>query len=145
MRPVARIRGLPLSAKVPLLVAVLMIVLGAIASERVLTRLAAIQEERLRDLAGLYFDGLAVAVLPAALRGDVWEAFDALDRATRQRRGISALVTTLATEDGLVLASSDPLRFPSGDPLPEAFLTSATPEAVALDASHPDGAGPVAA
>ena len=137
MRRVGSLRSLPLAAKAPLLVAALMIALGAVASERVLTRLAEIQQERLRDLAGLYFDGLSVAILPAALRGDVWEAFDALDRAARQRRGMSALVTTLATEDGVVLASSDPLRFPSGEPMPEDLQAAAVPEAVTLDASRP--------
>jgi hypothetical protein len=130
-------RRLPLAAKAPLLVAALMVALGAVASERVLTRLAEIQQERLRDLAGLYFDGLSVAILPAALRGDVWEAFDALDRAARQRRGISALVTTLATGDGRVLASSDPLRFASGDVLPDDLQAAALPESVTLDAARP--------
>lgn len=127
-----RLRGLPLAAKVPLLVAGLMIVLGAIASERVLSRLAALQERQLRDLAGLYFDGLSVAILPAALREDVWEAFDALDRATRQGHSLSAAVTTLATEGGLVLASSDPVRFPSGAPAPEALAAARTPDTVTL-------------
>jgi hypothetical protein len=75
------------------------------------------QERQLRELAALYFDGLSVAVLPAALRNDVWEAFDALDRATHQERSLSARVTTLATDDGEVVASRDPSRFPTGSRL----------------------------
>lgn len=132
-----RLHGLPLAIKVPLLVAGLMMVLGAIASERVLARLDDLQERRLRDLAALYFDGLSVAILPAALRSDVWEAFDALDRATRQERSISAQVTTLSTEDGVVLASSDPVRFPSGMPVPDEFTAAATPEAITLTTAAP--------
>ena len=127
-----RMNWLPLTARVPLLVAGLMILLGAIASERVLSRLAEMQERQLRELAALYFDGLSVAVLPAALRGDVWEAFDALDRATHSGRSLSARVTTLSTADGAVLASSDPLRFPTGSRIEAPLADAATPESLAL-------------
>lgn len=108
------LRTLPLTVRTPLMVAALMVVVGTIASERVLTKLAETQQRQLRELAALYLDGLSVAVLPAAIRQDVWEAFDALDRATRQDRGLRALVTTVVSDDGLVLASSDPARFPTG-------------------------------
>ncbi|MBA3325329.1 MAG: hypothetical protein H0T41_08750 [Rhodobacteraceae bacterium] len=132
-----RLRELPLAARTPLLVAGLMIVLGAIASERVLSRLADVQERQLRDLAGLYLDGLSVAVLPAALRQDVWEAFDALDRATRRDRSLSANVTALATGDGVVLASSDPIRYPSGSAIPADLAAAPTPQTVTLRGASP--------
>lgn len=81
-----------------LLVVALMILLGTIASERALTRFADLQERQIRDLASLYLNELAVAVLPTPLRADVWEAFDALNRATRREGSLSAQVTTL--DDG---------------------------------------------
>ena len=137
MRVLRRVRWLPLTVRVPLLVVGLMLVLGAIASERVLSRLADLQERQLRELAALYFDGLSVAVLPAALRNDVWEAFDALDRATHQERSLSARVTTLATDDGEVVASSDPVRFPTGSRLDAEAVGAPTPDALTLGGSAP--------
>ena len=137
MRILRRVRWLPLTVRVPLLVVGLMLVLGAIASERVLSKLADLQERQLRELAALYFDGLSVAVLPAALRNDVWEAFDALDRATHQERSLSARVTTLATDDGEVVASSDPVRFPTGSRLDAEAVGAPTPDALTLGGSAP--------
>ncbi len=106
--------SLPLTVRAPLIVAVLMVLVGAIASERVLASLTATQERQLRDLAALYLDGLSVAIVPAATRNDVWETFDALDRAQRHDRSVRAIVTTVISEDGSILASSDPTRFPTG-------------------------------
>ena len=130
-----RVYRLPPTIRVPLLVVGLMVGLGAIASERVLSRLADLQEHQVRDLAELYFDGLSVAVLPAALRNDVWEAFDALDRATHQEGSLSALVTTLATDDGEVVASSDPVQFPTGSRVDDKAANASTPDALKLGSS----------
>ena len=104
----------PQTVRAPLIVAILMILVGAIASERVLANLTATQERQLKDLAALYLDGLSVAIVPAAMRNDVWETFDALDRAQRQDRSVRAIVTAAISEDGSVLASTDPGRFPTG-------------------------------
>jgi signal transduction histidine kinase len=135
MTTLKRIQWLPLTVRVPLLVVGLMVVLGAIASERVLSRFADLQQRQLRELAALYFDGLSVAVLPAALRNDVWEAFDALDRATHQERSLSARVTTLATDDGAVVASSDPVRFPTGSQIDAEAARAPLPDALTLGGS----------
>lgn len=132
MRMLRRVHWLPLTVRVPVLVVGLMVILGTIASERVLSRLADLQERQLRELATLYFDGLSVAVLPAALRNDVWEAFDGLDRATYRERSLSARVTTLATEDGEIVASSDPVRFPTGSHIDPGAARAPTPEALML-------------
>lgn len=123
------IKAIPLTVRAPLIVAVLMILVGAIASERVLASLTATQERQLRDLAAVYLDGLSGAVVPAATRNDVWETFDALDRALRQDRSVRAVVTTVISEDGIVLASTDPERFPTASS-EIAFLH----HAVAIDA-----------
>jgi signal transduction histidine kinase len=131
------LRTLPLTVRTPLIVAALMVVVGTIASERVLSKLAETQQRQLRELATLYLDGLSVAVLPAAIRQDVWEAFDALDRATRRDHGLRALVTTVVSEDGQVLASSDPERFPTG-----AMADAGLAEAPAVDALVLTGSAP---
>ena len=65
---------------VPLIVALLMVVISAAISERVLNRLSRTQESFLNGLAETYLDGLSSALVPAVLREDVWEVFDTLDR-----------------------------------------------------------------
>ena len=54
---------------------------------------------------------------------DVWEVFDALDRARdrarESRAGIQPRFTIVALPDDKVLAASDPLRFPTQSALPD--------------------------
>ncbi|GMG85081.1 hypothetical protein LNKW23_42970 [Paralimibaculum aggregatum] len=132
-----RLGALSLSVRVPLLVAALMVVVGVIASERVLSRLAETQQRQLRDLAALYLDGLSVAVLPAALRADVWEAYDALERATRQDRSLRALVTTVVMAEGEILASSDPARYPTGGAAGDRLAHAPPPGGLVLSGEAP--------
>lgn len=106
------LRGLPLSLRVPLIAAALMVLVGVVASRQVLAALGTVQEERLRELARLHVDGLAVALGPAVLRRDVWEVFDTLDRATQAMAGQRMVLTVVADEAGRVIAASDPRRAP---------------------------------
>lgn len=121
-----RILELPLTIRVPVLVALLMIALGSFASERVLTRLAELQQRQLREMAEVLLDGLSVAVMPAVLRQDVWETFDILDRSERRDKGLRMVAAVVALPDGSVLAASDPVRFPSGSRLPPALISAPT-------------------
>jgi hypothetical protein len=105
-----RVRGLPLSLRVPLIAAAMMVLVGVVASQQVLSSLSAVQEARLQELARLHVDGLAVALGPPVLRRDVWEVYDTLDRATAARSGQRMVLTVVADEDGRVIAASDPLR-----------------------------------
>jgi signal transduction histidine kinase len=107
---VLNFRGLPLSARVPLIAAGLMILVGVIASQQVLAALNKVQEARLRELARLHVDGLAVALGPSVLRRDVWEVYDTLDRATTAMAGQRMVLTVVADEAGRVIAASDPRR-----------------------------------
>ena len=93
-----RLRGLPLSLRVPLIAAALMVLVGVVASQQVLSALAAVQEERLREIARLHVDGLAVALGPAVLRRDVWEVYDTLDRATTAMGGTPEFALVLLGE-----------------------------------------------
>lgn len=107
-----RVSALPLSLKVPLIAAGMMVLVGIVASQQVMTSLGAVQEERLRELARLHVDGLAIALGPAVLRRDVWEVYDTLDRATQAMAGQRLVLTVVADDTGRVIAASDPTRAP---------------------------------
>ena len=88
--PEARVRRLgrlaarmPITVKAPIVVVLLMLAIGVVMSERVLSRLVDSQERQLGDLANAYLDGLASPLIEPILRGDPWEVFDILDRAKR--------------------------------------------------------------
>lgn len=107
-----RATGLPLSLRVPLIAAMMMVLVGVVASQQVLSSLSSVQEARLQELARLHVDGLAVALGPAVLRRDVWEVYDTLDRAMAAGSGQRMVLTVVADEAGRVIAASDPLRAP---------------------------------
>ena len=113
-----RLPAWPLTLKVPLLVAALMLAVAVIISQIVLSRLIKDQETNLTLLANAYLDGLSAAVQPAVIRGDVWETFDALDRARGQYSGVEARYAIVELPDGSVLAASDPSSFPIHSPVP---------------------------
>ena len=71
-----RLSHMPLSLRVPVLAAGLMVLVGLVASQQVLAALGTVQDARLRELARLHIDGLSVALGPFVLRKDVWEVFD---------------------------------------------------------------------
>ena len=118
MSRLLRLPRLPLTLKVPLLVAALVIVVAVIISQVVLSRLIKDQEANLALLANAYLDGLSAAVLPAVIRGDVWETFDALDRARGQYTGLEARYAIAELPNGSVLAASDPIAFPIHSAVP---------------------------
>ena len=109
-------RRLPLVARAPLLAAAMTALVGLVASTLVLTAQARLQEDRLRELVLLHVQGLSVALGPAVLRHDVWEAFDTLERATAAGAGRLAL-TVVADAAGRIIAASDPRRAPTDTPL----------------------------
>lgn len=117
MQRLLRLPAWPLTLKVPLLVAALVIAVAAIISQIVLSRLIKDQEANLTLLANAYLDGLSATVLPAVVRGDVWETFDALDRARGQYSGVEARYAIVELPDGSVLAASDPASFPIHSPV----------------------------
>ncbi|KVK54196.1 two-component sensor histidine kinase [Agrobacterium deltaense] len=121
MSLIERIRNIPLTVRVPLMVATLMIVISVIISERVLARLHDMQEQHLNGVVGTYFDGLSTALIPAVLRQDVWETYDLLDRTRTMFEAVSPIETVVTGRDGTVLASSDPRTIPVLSKLPMAF------------------------
>lgn len=118
---------LPITVKVPVVVVLLMLAIGAALSERVLSRLVTSQERQLADLANAYLDGLGTPLIEPILRNDPWEVFDVLDRAKRSYSAVRPVDTIVTDRNGTVLASSDPRSTPIGAALPSDF---AAPRAV---------------
>lgn len=110
-------RSWPITVKVPLAVAVLMILVALLLSQRVLAGLTETQARHLRDLAQSYLDGLSSAVGPSILRGDTWEVFDAIERAQELNKSLRPLETVVTNSDGRVIAASNPRQHPIGSPL----------------------------
>jgi signal transduction histidine kinase len=102
----------PLAWRVPLIVVLLMLSVSVVVTDRVLTRLAETQTRHLALLSDAYLDGLSSAILPHVVREDVWEVYDALDRARQRYRGLDIAWTVVSDSRGRVLASSHPREFP---------------------------------
>lgn len=105
-------RPLPLSLKLPLLGAAMMVLVGVVASQQVLSALGRVQDARLRELATMQVEGLSVALGPLVLRRDIWEVYDTLDRASGASEGRRMVLTAVADDTGRVLAATDPRRVP---------------------------------
>lgn len=118
----------PISIKIPLVVAVLMIAIGTLVTERVLSKLSEIQDQNLKELSGAYLDGLSTSVLPHVLRADIWEIFDAIERSKSQYENISIVSTIVADPDNIIFAASDPGAFPTESVIPKSHLEAAIAE-----------------
>jgi signal transduction histidine kinase len=105
-----------------------MVLVGLLLSERVLAGLADTQERHLRDLAQSYLDGLPSAVAPSILREDIWEIFEAVERAQELHRGLRPTETVVTDAEGLVLAASDPRRHPLGSTFGTRQQAQASPD-----------------
>lgn len=108
----------PITVKVPLLVATMMVVIGVALSDRVLDHLVENQRENLESLTGAYLDGVSSSVMPHVMREDVWDVYDSLTRVGELYAGLEAVDTIVVQPDGRVLAASDPRRFPVQSDLP---------------------------
>ncbi len=109
-----RDRSWPITLKVPLAVAALMVLVGVVLSERVLSRLNETQERHLVDLSQSYLDGLSSAIAPSILREDNWEVFDAIARAQELHKSLHPSETIVTNAEGAVIAASDPKTHPIG-------------------------------
>ncbi len=103
----------PITVKVPMLVVLLMVIVSAVITNRVLARLADTQERHLEQLAAAYLDGLSTSLTPSVLREDIWEVFDTLDRSRERYRGLNVDWAVVTDGNNRVLAATDPTRFPS--------------------------------
>ncbi|WP_119273656.1 sensor histidine kinase [Taklimakanibacter deserti] len=113
----------PITVKVPMFVVLLMVIISAVLTNRVLARLAETQERHLGQLASAYLDGLSASLIPSVVREDIWEVFDILDRSRERYRGLNVEWTVVTNGNNRVLAASDPVRFPSDRPLGQDMLS----------------------
>lgn len=114
-------RTWPLTLRVPLLAAFLVIAVAIGISSFVLERFQADQETSLSLLANAYMDGLTEAVRSATIRKDVWETFDVIDNARRHYSGLAPRYTIVLLPNDTVLAATEPVRFPVRSPMSTAL------------------------
>jgi signal transduction histidine kinase len=105
-------RSWPITVKVPVAVASLMLLVGFVLSERVLSRLDETQERHLVELSQSYLDGLSSAIIPSILREDNWEIFDAITRMHAINKSLHPTETIVTNAEGAVIAASDPKQHP---------------------------------
>jgi signal transduction histidine kinase len=113
----------PITVKTPMLVVLLMVIISAAITNRVLDRLADTQERHLEQLGAAYLDGLSASLIPSVVREDIWEVFDALDRSRERYRGLNVEWAVVTNAGNNVLAATDPIRFPSDRPLAPEVLS----------------------
>ena len=108
----------PISVRVPLVVALLMVAISLAVSDRVLSRLEETQERDLQQLASAYLDGLSASLIPSVVREDAWEVFDTLDRSHEIYQSLNVQWAAVTDSQDHVIAASDPRRFPTFDTKP---------------------------
>ncbi|KMK64962.1 sensor histidine kinase [Puniceibacterium sp. IMCC21224] len=128
---------LPLSIKLPLLTAAMMVLVGAVASQQVLRALARVQDERVQELAQLHVEGLSVALGPLVLRHDIWEVYDTLVRASEGTEGRRMILTAVAGDAGRVLAATDPRRVPVDSAIADLSVGAAALEDLTVGGANP--------
>ncbi|QIG46654.1 HAMP domain-containing histidine kinase [Nordella sp. HKS 07] len=122
----------PITVKVPMLVVLLMVIISAVITNRVLARLADTQERHLEQLGAAYLDGLSASLILSVVREDIWEVFDALDRSRERYRGLNVEWAVVTNGSNNVLAATDPTRFPSDRPLAPEILSQFSDAGVEL-------------
>lgn len=128
---------LPLSLKLPLLAAAMMVLVGAVASQQVLRALARVQDARVQELAQMHVEGLSVALGPLVLRHDIWEVYDTLERASQVGEGRRVNLTAVADDSGRVLAATDPRRVPVDSAIADLAAGAATLETLSVGGASP--------
>ncbi|PPB82353.1 signal transduction histidine kinase [Albidovulum inexpectatum] len=130
-------RHLPLSLRLPLLAAAMMVLVGVVASQQVLRALTRVQDARVRELAQMHVEGLSVALGPLVLRRDIWEIYDTLDRASKGSEGQRMVLTVVADETGHVLAATDPRKVPVDSLISDLARGAAAPGDLTVGSSSP--------
>jgi hypothetical protein len=115
---------IPITVKVPVVAALLMVAIGTVASEHVFSRLVATQERQIRDITSAYVDGLASPLVEPVLRADPWEIFDILDQSRQLEAAVQPVETVVTDPTGVVLAGSNPRHSELGARLPPEFPVS---------------------
>ncbi|MBZ8134422.1 ATP-binding protein [Afifella sp. IM 167] len=123
----------PITVKAPVVAALLMAIVGVVASERVLSRLVAIQERQINELTSAYLEGLASPLTEPVLRRDPWEIFNTLDQARHLSSLVRPVETVVSDAEGHVLAGSDPRARPIGSRQPAMAAPAGGEGRIAID------------
>lgn len=123
---------IPLSLRVPLFAAMLMILVGILASQQVLATLSRVQDARLRELARLHVESLSVALGPHVLRDDIWEVYDILKRASGDGGDQRMVFTAVTDIDHRVIAATNPRRAPVDEILSEDIDAAQSPDSLSI-------------
>lgn len=110
----SRLSSIPLTLRLPLMVAVLMSLVGLAASAAVLRALSTAQASQLRTMAELEFDSIRTSAMSMLIRDDTWELFDLLDRITQRGTGLRPIEAHLVDPYGRVIVSTQPAQFRIG-------------------------------
>ncbi len=141
MKAISYLQRIPLTLRVPAMVAILMIFISVIISERVLNKLYEMQEQHLTAVIGTYFDGLSTALMPAVIREDIWETYDILDRTRSIFTTVAPMETVVTGRDDKVIATSDPRKIPVLSPLPAEYAERMSGGGTQIDWSTHTGFG----
>ncbi len=123
---------IPLSLRLPIFAASLMILLGIVASQLVLTTLSRVQDARVREIADLHVESLSVALGPLVLRDDIWGVYDILQRASGEDVNQRMVFTAVTGADARVIAATDPRRAGLDEPLPVGFEQAQSPLSLSI-------------
>jgi hypothetical protein len=94
------------------------------------------QKANLGLLTGAYLNGLSAAVLPALIRGNQRELFDALDHARRNRyAGVEPRFVIVELPNKAIAASSDPRSFPIQSVVPDDLRSRFADDGLNIDAT----------
>lgn len=124
---------IPLSLRAPLFAAILMILVGVVASQQVLTTLSRVQDARVRELAELHVQSLSVALGPHVLREDIWEVYDTLTRATGEQGDQRLAFTAVTDNTHRVIAATDPRRAPIDETLSDDVTDAQPVDSLSVD------------
>lgn len=128
---------IPLSLRLPIFAASLMILLGVVASQQVLSTLSRVQDARLRELAEMHVESLSVALGPLVLREDIWGVYDTLQRASGENMDHRMVFTAVTGMDRRVIAATNPRRAPLDKPLPHGFEHAQPPSSLSISGDGP--------
>lgn len=121
---------LPLTARIPLAVSLLFLVISAALISLALHGLSRQFDRQVANLGQVYLDGLSAAILPAVRANDGGQMTDVLNRALDTHLGVVDRTLAVVTADHRLLAHV--ARYPEVEPVPLEALQGASGSLVSL-------------
>ena len=121
---------LPLTARIPLAVSLLFLVISAARISLALHGLSRQFDSQVSNLGQVYLDGLSAAILPAVRANDGAQMTEVLNRALDTHLGVVDRTLAVVTADHRLLAHV--ARYPEVEPVPLAILREPSGSLVSL-------------